>query len=447
MDANTARMYVDDRPGDGVFRVHRDVYSDPELFALEQKFVFERTWIFLTLESELRRPNDFITSFIGRTPVLVTRDPAGALRGFVNTCRHKSAVVCRSEKGNAKFHVCAYHGWAYDATGRNVDIKDSKTGQYGKGFDANDHNLIPLARLASYKGMVFGSLTPDVPDLDVFLGDIGFFLDLAMEQGPQGMEFVPGRAAYTYRGNWKLQLDNGLDPYHLTSTHVSFMNIQARRRAGSGHQEARQFDWSTRVEIGAGTFTFDHGHTVSFADQTEPQKRAIYPAIDEIRARVGDVRAEWMLRMRQLAVFPGLQIGEGSGLVLRTFRPLAVDKTEMMAWCLAPIGEAPELRARRLRQFEDFFNPAGLATPDDTVVYEECQRGFDASPVSFMEGYSRGIKVLEQGANAIAGTLGIRPAQSLFGPFETFAETAMHAPHREWARLMQAGSDGRKAYE
>ena len=66
MDANTARMYVDDRPGDGVFRVHRDVYSDPELFALEQKFVFERTWIFLTLESELLRPNDFITSFIGR---------------------------------------------------------------------------------------------------------------------------------------------------------------------------------------------------------------------------------------------------------------------------------------------------------------------------------------------------------------------------------------------
>jgi len=60
---------------------------------------------------------------------------------------------------------------------------------------------------------------------------------------------------------------------------------------------------------------------------------------------------------------------------LRTFRPLAADRTEMKSWCLAPIGEAPELRAWRLRQFEDFFNPGGLATPDDTVTYEGCQSG------------------------------------------------------------------------
>ena len=65
------------------------------------------------------------------------------------------------------------------------------------------------------------------------------FLDLAMDQGANGMEFVPGRVAYTYRGNWKLQLDNGVDPYHLTSTHVSFIGIQGRRRAGEGNLEAR----------------------------------------------------------------------------------------------------------------------------------------------------------------------------------------------------------------
>ena len=61
--------------------------------------------------------------------------------------------------------------------------------------------------------------------------------------------------------------------------------------------------------------------------------------------------------------------------MLRTFRPVAVDRTEMRSYCLAPIGEKPELRAWRLRQFEDFFNPTGIATPDDTVTYEDCQRG------------------------------------------------------------------------
>src|SRR4029077_2655727 len=77
MDLKDISLYVDDRPADGVFRVHRDVYSDPELFELEQKFIFERTWHFLALESQIGKPNNFVTAHIGRTPVLVTRDAKG----------------------------------------------------------------------------------------------------------------------------------------------------------------------------------------------------------------------------------------------------------------------------------------------------------------------------------------------------------------------------------
>ena len=44
---------IDDRPQDGVFLVHRDVFADRDLFEQEQKFVFEATWNFLALESQL----------------------------------------------------------------------------------------------------------------------------------------------------------------------------------------------------------------------------------------------------------------------------------------------------------------------------------------------------------------------------------------------------------
>lgn len=232
MDLKDIRLYVDDRPAEGVFRVHRDVYSDPELFELEQKFIFERSWNFLGLESQLPKANDFITGWIGRTPVLVTRDARGALGAFVNVCRHKGVMLCGAEEGNAKYHVCPYHGWAYDASGKNIDIKDRKSGCYAPGFDAESHDLVPLARAASYKGLVFGSLSSEVPPLEEFLGDMRFFIDLVADQGADGMEFIPGRSVYTYRGNWKLQLDNGLDPYHLTTTHLSYMDLQARRRGG-----------------------------------------------------------------------------------------------------------------------------------------------------------------------------------------------------------------------
>jgi phenylpropionate dioxygenase-like ring-hydroxylating dioxygenase large terminal subunit len=439
-------LLVDDRPEDGVFRVHRDVFASADLFEQERTFVFERTWNFLTAESQVAKPNDFATAWIARTPVIVTRDGAGRINAFLNVCRHKGARIVGAEHGNARLLVCPYHGWSYDCAGKNHAIKDRNAAHYPPSFDRESHDLLPLPRVESYKGLIFGSLSADVPPLAEFLGEMRVFLDLAMDQGPHGMEFVPGRVAYTYRGNWKLQLDNGVDPYHLTSTHLSFIGIQGRRRAGEGNLDARQFDWAKRARREAGVFCFPHGHSVFWTDQPEAEKRPIYPAIDEVRARVGAVRAEWMLRARNIQVFPNLQIADAMTLMLRTFRPLAVDRTEMRSYCLAPIGEKPELRAWRLRQFEDFFNPTGLATPDDTIVYEDCQRGMNAEGVSFLQGYARGMTALAQGANDAARRLGIAPESSAIGTFETGPETQFQPAYREWRRLMAAGFAGQKPY-
>jgi benzoate/toluate 1,2-dioxygenase subunit alpha len=437
---------VDDRPDDGVFRVHRDVFADAALFELERKFVFERSWAFLTVESQVAKPNDFATAWIARTPVIVTRDADNRINAFLNVCRHKGAMIVGSEQGNSRYLTCPYHGWSYDCAGRNHAIKDRSAAFYPPSFDAESHDLLPLPRLESYKGLIFGSLSRDVPPLAEFLGEMRVFLDLAMDQGPNGMEFVPGRVAYTYRGNWKLQLDNGVDPYHLTSTHLSFIGIQGRRRAGEGNLDVRQFDWAKRARREAGVFCFPHGHSVFWTDQPEAEKRPIYPTIEEVRSRVGAVRAEWMLRARNIQIFPNMQIADAMTLMLRTFRPLAVDRTEMRSYCLAPLGEKPELRAWRLRQFEDFFNPTGLATPDDTVVYEDCQRGMGAEGMNFLQGYARGTTALAPGANEPARRLGIAPEASAVGTFETGPETQFHPAYREWRRLMEAGLAGRKPY-
>ncbi len=447
MDVSQLKQYVDDRPEQGVFRVHRAVFSDPELFDLEQRYIFERTWQFLTLESEIARPNDFVTTWMGRTPVLVTRDAQGEVRAFANVCRHKGAVVCREERGNATHHVCAYHGWAYDASGRNTYIKDGKAGCYAAAFGAENHDLLPIARVGRYKGLIFGSLSPAVPPVEEFLGELRFFIDAAMEQGPQGMEFVPGRAGYTYRGNWKLQMDNGVDFYHLTSAHKSFLAIQKRRSAGEGHVDARMYDWSKRMGLDAGMFQFRCGHTVGWLNQVEVEKRPIYPAIPEIRGRVGDALADWMLKPRNLVVFPNMQIADATTLLLRTFRPLAPDRTEMTVRCLAPIGEPLERRAWRLRQFEDFFNASGFATPDDTVVYEECQTGFNAQPLDWLQGYDRGMAAIEPGANELARNLGIDPVASLQGAYRVQNEVLYHPMYREWARLIECGLRGREVYQ
>jgi benzoate/toluate 1,2-dioxygenase alpha subunit len=439
MNLDDVRLYVDDRPAEGIFRLHRDLFRDPELFELEMKYIFERTWIFLGLESQVARANDFFTTHIGRTPVLVTRDAKGVIGAFVNACRHKGATVARLESGNAKFHVCPYHGWAYDASGKNVDIKDRAAGAYSPAFDAENHDLVPIAKLASYNGLVFGSLSPDVPTLEEHLGDMRVFVDLAMDQGEQGMEFIPGNSTYTFRGNWKLQMDNGTDPYHVTTTHVSMFDIQARRRSGQGNTAARQNDWKRMKDIAAGMMIFPRGHVVLWLDQPEPQKRPIWPSIDRIKARVGEARASWMLKPRNTTFFPNMQISEVNALMLRTYRPISVDVTEMRSWCLAPIGEAEELRAWRLRQFEDFFNPSGFATPDDTVVYGEIQQSIGSHGMAFLQGSARGIAALSKEPDEGARELDVRPDYCVRGGFDLNPEIAFHSTYREWARMIEEG--------
>ena len=439
---------IDDRPDDGIFRVRSKLFADEELFELEQKHIFERTWSFLGLDSQVQKPNDFITTFIGRTPVIVIRNAVGTLGAFLNVCRHKGALLARTESGNRRTLVCSYHGWTYDSSGRNVNIKDKDAGCYPSEFDQQNHDLLPLARFESYKGLLFGSLNSDVPPLEVFLGEAKPLVDLAMEQGPDGMELVPGRVVYTFEGNWKLQADNGSDSYHLTSTHPSLMSIvQRREQEKVGNVGAKQYDWRKRFTQTGGIFTFKHGHTAVWLNQGQPENRPLHKNIEHVRARVGDLRAEWMMKSRNLTIFPNLQIADATSLLIRTFRPLAVDKTEMRMWCMAPIGETPEVRSWRIRQFEDFFNVSGLATPDDTALYEDAQIGFRAEMMDWLQGYQRGATALSSGPNDAARELGMKPLASSVGPYNMQTETCFQPLYREWARLLQAGVSGTPAYE
>jgi benzoate/toluate 1,2-dioxygenase alpha subunit len=41
-----------------------------------------------------------------------------------------------------------------------------------------------------------------------------------------------------------------------------------------------------------------------------------------------------------------------------------------------PEGRSDEARARRIRQYEDFFNVSGMATPDDLEEFRACQQGY-----------------------------------------------------------------------
>src|SRR5690606_14071158 len=206
---------LDDRPGDGVFRVHRRAFVDPLVFEREQQRIFEGGWAFVGLASQLRQPHDFVTTMLGRQAILLLADANGELHAVFNSCRHRGMLVQPESHGNRRSHVCRYHGWAYDSAGAIQHISEREQGRYPAAFDAEDHGLVPVPRFGRYRDFLFASLNPDVPDLETHLGEARHFLDLMSSQAPQGLEFLPGNATYTFRGNWKLQIENALDMYHF----------------------------------------------------------------------------------------------------------------------------------------------------------------------------------------------------------------------------------------
>ena len=431
------RMVIDNVQ-EGVFTVHRDVFKSQEIFDLEMKYIFEQTWVFLGTASQAPNPNDYFTTWLGRHPVIVMRNNEGKLGAYMNTCRHRGAIISPHRQGNASYHVCPYHGWAYDSNGKLKSIKDREAGAYSDAFDKDNHDLVPVPLFAEYRGFLFGCMDAYAPSLQHYLGDTRYFLDLVVDQGPNGFELVSGSSSYTFRANWKLQVENGLDAYHLTSTHPSFMKVVERRSSGESGSKLTAVDFAIYRERGG--FTFDYGHAALFTPNPRPEIRPIYSSIEEVSSRVGKDRAEWMLSTRNLVLYPNVQVAENASLQLRVIRPLAPDLTEITIYCLAPIGESDEARNFRLRQFEDFFNVSGMATPDDTACYEDCQTGYQAGIVEWQQGYSRGMQSVESGTNDIGKRIGINSKTSQIGDVKIQDETLFHSAYREWLRLMKQGA-------
>jgi benzoate/toluate 1,2-dioxygenase alpha subunit len=436
---------IDDRPQDGAFRVHRAAFSDPRVFELEMKHIFESGWVFLGLASQLPKPHDYLTTTIGRQPVVVMRDGEGRLNAFLNSCRHKGAVICPLMSGNRKLHVCHYHGWSYDSAGRNRAIKGRAEGAYSQAFDDDTHDLFALPLFADYRGLLFGSLNADAGSLDDHLGDVRKLIDLAVDQSEEGLELVPGAVSYTFEANWKLQLENCSDAYHFTSTHPSYLRVLDRRVQSEQPSGAVRSVWEsnrpfTPAEgVTNGTFSFANGHVLNWGISPSSDAHPLFERIDELTARVGEARANWMFNTRNLTLFPNVQLAENASSQLRIIRPLAPDRTEMLTYCIAPIGESAEARRARIRQYEDFFNPSGLATPDDTVLYENCQAAHRAPVSEWLQGYMRGETVRSGSSNVLTEELGIAPSSSVLGGPELCDETVFHAYYRTWRDRLVRG--------
>lgn len=441
LSAEDIASRIVDVPGD-TFKVHRTLYTDPEIFELELTHVWEATWIYIGHESQVPNPNDYLTTTIGRHPVIISRGSDGQLRGFINACSHRGAMVARKDKGSAKRWVCPYHGWVYNNKGELLDVKDEAAGGYPDHWKKQDYNLTPVPQVASYHGFIFASLNPDVADIKTHLAGAAPFLALFANQSPEGLEVLRGHSVYTHRGNWKMQAENGVDGYHVDFVHASYFRLaklraeQAAAAAGAKGDEVK----AIQIDLGdhtSGNYDLGNGHVMIWIDIPNFRDRPLGMNYDALEARVGPMKAKWMAkRLRQVLIYPNFILFDGISTQLRSWRPVATDQTEVHAYCIAPKGEPAAARERRVRQYEDFYGASGIATPDDLTEFDACQNGYAAARSAPWQDFDRGMKRRVPGADAPAQELGFEPQVSAPNVAD---ETLYHGEYRQWLKLMTEG--------
>lgn len=429
-----AGMLVEDKDRH-IYKLHRSAFTDAELFDLEMKHIFEGNWIYLAHESQIPNVNDYFTTQIGRQPIVITRNKAGELNCIINACSHRGATLCRHKKGNKANFTCTFHGWTFNNSGKLLKVKDATEAGYPESFNKDGcHDLKKVARFESYRGFLFGSLNPDVPPLTEFLGEATKVIDMIVDQSPEGLEVLRGASTYTFDGNWKLQAENGADGYHVSSVHWNYAATTHHRKQAACGDNIKAMDAGSWAKQGGGFYSFDHGHMLLWTKWANPEDRPAYRIRDELATQFGQARADWMINhSRNLCLYPNVYLMDQFGSQIRVLRPLSVDKTEVTIYCIAPKGESPEARARRVRQYEDFFNATGMATPDDLEEFRACQQGYAGIALPWND-MCRGATHWVEGPDEAAKEIDLHPKLS---GVKTEDEGLYTEQHRYWLESMQ----------
>ena len=365
-------------------RVHRDIYLDPEIFEIEMDRIFGRAWIFVGHDSQTPHAGDFITTSIGRQPVVMSRHTDGEIHVLFNRCGHRGAIVCNEAKGNARKFQCLYHGWTYntDGTLRGVPLPEG----YPEDFEVGKAGMGSLPRVDSYRGFVFACLNPDVEDLESHLGPTKACIDNLCDRAPDGEIMLTGGVhRYRFDGNWKLQLENTLDSYHVPFAHESTVDRSGKqfsRREGdaegaqvvSGEEEETHHTWKER-----GAWAFDHGH--GFTGNTAlDEKTRSSPVYDEykaaLEARLGAQQAEEVLTpfFHNALIYPNMSF-MGLNMHIRVIKPVAVDRTEVNVYPVLLKGAPHAMNQSTIRLLNVTHAAASFVQTDDLEAFARCQSG------------------------------------------------------------------------
>jgi 3-phenylpropionate/trans-cinnamate dioxygenase alpha subunit len=392
-------------------------FFDPEVYRAEQEHVFGHTWLYLAHETQLPEAGNFVTALMGEERIIVWRGTDGTIRAFLNSCPHRGMKICRLDEGSASRLMCPYHAWTFNSHGRLIARPEQQ--KYPANFDPSAWGLIPVPRVVSYAGFIFGSFDPGICDFEEYLGDIRWYLDTQIKRTRKGRVIFPGVQKWTVQTNWKFVCEQlSGDNYHAPVLHGSVGRLGFLGKPG---QFAKAAPYEQDFEVRT-----PQGHAWINLSPTVPPG-----APEEFEAYEGNVRedARRFLSAKQAdltvcgavgTIFPNFAFISFLGSIgFRVMQPKGPTQTEIWFWAAAD-ADAPEWRQSMSRQINiQTFTAAGLFDMDDAEVWTGCQdsiAGFMRSkyPLNYQLGTETGRRETER-----PGLIDSTPSEvSIFGFYE-----------------------------
>ncbi len=395
------------------FRIHTSLFTDPAIFEEEMRRIFEKTWVYVAHESEIPTAGDYRTTYIGKQPVIVSRDDEGNIHVLLNICRHRGNLVCRDERGSAGTFRCNYHGWVYKNSGELAGISHPQGYPESVGRDLS--GLLPAARVATYRGLIFASLSDQVPSLEEHLGAVRPYVDLWADLSPVGEVRAHRPHSFAYEGNWKFQMENGADGYHPRFVHECAFQTMA-------HFLSRPVrDSSGMQDIGA-IRGFPGGHSIL----ERPGMVGIDPSLfreytDLLAEQHGIERTQRIIAGYNILIFPNVYLMDSN---IRVIQPIRLDETVVHSHYTELCGIPDYVNVARLKDVQWRLGTTGLIGTDDMEIFAAAQSAMQASAMPWLR-LSRAMdsEVIEPSGERRA---------------DINAESSQRAMYREWLRLMSA---------
>lgn len=373
-------------------RVHRDVYTDPEIFQLEMEQLWSRTWVYAGHASQVPAAGDYITLDIAAQPLIVVRHTDGSIRVLMNRCAHKGSKVVADASGNTgKTFRCPYHAWTYRTDGSliNVPLKQGYDGTRMQEMHAS-RGLTAVRNVEIYRGFVFVRLSEEGIGFREFFGDSLSSIDNLADRSPEGeLEITGGCLRYLHNCNWKMYVENLNDTMHPMIAHASSAGTAKRLWQDKPADLPKPMAIEQYVPFAndykffddMGVRVYAHGHSFSGVNfSIHSAYSAITDYEERMREAYGAERAKQILgTVRHNTVYyPSLTI-KGAIQSIRVARPLAADRTLIESWTFRLKG-APDSLLQRTVMYNRLINsPMSVVGHDDLHCYRSIQEGLAAS--------------------------------------------------------------------